>query len=77
MISANIYKEILSEYEILNDNAKKKLYKKKEICYKKCPRIKEIDDELNMTGIKISKAIISASKEDKQKYIENIRDKNI
>ncbi len=73
MISPNIYREILREYEELSDNAKKKLEIKKELCYKKCPRIKEIDDELNMTAIKISKAIIYANKEDKKKYIEDIK----
>lgn len=73
MISQNIYKEILTEYEHLADNAKKKMNLKKEICYKKCPKIKEIDDELNMTSIKIAKAIICASKDEKQKYIEDIK----
>lgn len=73
MISQNIYKEILIEYEHLADNAKKKMNLKKEICYKKCPKIKEIDDELNMTSIKIAKAIICASKDEKQKYIEDIK----
>ena len=73
MISPNIYKEILKEYEELSDNAKKKLEIKKELCYKKCPRIREIDDELNMTAIKISKAIIYANKQDKNKYIEDIK----
>ena len=34
MISPNIYKEILKEYEELSDNAKKKLEIKKELCYK-------------------------------------------
>lgn len=74
MISQNIYKEILREYEELTDDAKKKIELKKEICYKKCPRIREIDEQLNMTGIKISKAIIYAGREDKKKYIQDIKD---
>ena len=74
MISQNIYKEILAEYEKLSDDAKKRLNQKKEICYKKCERIREIDDELNITAIKISKAIILANKEEKQKYIETIKE---
>ena len=73
MISQNVYREILAEYEVLSDEAKKTLAKKKEVCYKKCPRIKEIDDELNMTAIKISKAIILATKEQKENYIEQIK----
>ncbi|WP_317367435.1 ATP-binding protein [uncultured Tyzzerella sp.] len=73
MISQAIYKDILAEYEKLTDDAKKKIELKKEICYKKCKRIKEIDDELNMTAIKISKAIIYAGKDEKQKYIEDIK----
>lgn len=73
MISPNIYKEILAEYEKLSDEAKKKLEIKKQICYKKCPQIEQIDQELNLTAIKISKAIICAKKEDKLKYIEEIK----
>ena len=74
MISSNLYKEILSEYEVLSDNAKKKLKEKKEICYKKCPRIKEIDEELSMSGIKIAKSVIYANKDEKQNYINSIKD---
>lgn len=73
MISPNIYKEILAEYEKLSEDAQKKLEIKKQICYKKCPEIEEIDKELNLTAIKISKAIIYANKEDKLKYIEEIK----
>lgn len=73
MISSNLYKEILAEYETLSDNAKKKLKEKKEICYKKCPRIKEIDEELSMSGIKIAKSVIYADKEEKQNYINSIK----
>ncbi len=73
MISQHIHKEILLEYEKLADDAKRKLELKKEICYRKCPRIKEIDDELNTTAIKLSKAIINANKIDKDKYLEEIR----
>ncbi len=74
MISSNLYKEILAEYEVLSDNAKKKLKEKKEICYKKCPRIKEIDEELSMSGIKIAKSVIYANKDEKQNYINSIKD---
>nr|WP_317356895.1 ATP-binding protein [uncultured Tyzzerella sp.] len=72
-ISKNIYKSVLEEYEYLSDEARKKIDMKKELCYKKCPRIKEIDEELNMTGIKISKAIIYANKDEKLKYIDEIK----
>ncbi|WP_250278872.1 ATP-binding protein [[Clostridium] colinum] len=73
MISQMMHKEILSEYEKLSDESKKKLEIRKNICYKKCHRIKEIDEELNMTAIKISKAIINAKKEEKKEYIEEIK----
>lgn len=73
MLGAETYKEILKEYEKMSDNAKHLLEKKKQILYKKCPKIEEIDTELNLTCIKISKAIIGAIKEDKQAYIEEIK----
>lgn len=70
-----IYEDILKEYELLQLKAKQKLEHKKILCYNKCPKIKEIDDELNLTGIKISKAIIYANKQEKMKYIEDIKTK--
>lgn len=73
MVSKNIYKEVLKEYEVLSINAKKRFDERRKLCYKKCPRIKEIEDELNMIGIKISKAVIYANKIEKEKYLEEIR----
>lgn len=74
MLSNDIYKEILKEYEEMSDNAKHILENKKQLLYQKCPRIKEIDDELNLTCIKLSKALIGALKEDKQNYINEIKE---
>ena len=74
MLGAEIYKEILKEYENLVDNSKKLFEDKKKFLYKKCPRIEEIDLELSLTCIKLSKAIIGAMKEEKQSYIDEIKD---
>ncbi|MFI3231456.1 MAG: ATP-binding protein [bacterium] len=68
-----MHREVMNEYERLQKIASNKLKERKEICYKKCPRIKEIDNELNKTGIKITKLIIIADKEDKLKYLEKIK----
>ncbi len=76
MVSKNIYKEVLEEYEILSINAKKRFNERRELCYKKCPRIKEIEDELNMTSVKIAKAVIKANKLEKEKYLEEIKNIN-
>lgn len=73
MLDNEIYKEILKEYEQMSLNATHILENKKQILYKTCPRIKEIDDELNLTCAKISKALISVSKEDKINYINQIK----
>lgn len=73
MIIENIYKEVLLEYEQLKSDVTKKLNKKKDFCYSKCNKIKEIDDKINMTGLKISKAVISANINDKKQYIENLK----
>ena len=73
MLTQDIYKEILKEYEEMSNNAKHILENKKKLLYEKCPRIKEIDEELNLTCIKISRALINASKDDKKAYIEEIK----
>lgn len=74
MFGREIYKEILKEYDELSNKARYMLEDKKEVVYKKCNRIKEIDEELNTTCIKISKLIIGALKDDKKIHLEEIRD---
>ena len=69
MIKNKIIKEILTDYEKLQDQAKKILRQKLDFVYEKCPKIKQIDEQLNLVGISISKAII---KEDSSKRKELI-----
>ncbi len=73
MLEKEIYIELLKEYEQMAYKAKQKLNLKKEILYKACPQIEEIDKEISMVGIKITKAIIGAIKEEKEAYIEKIK----
>lgn len=68
-----MHKEVILDYDRLQEIAKDNLKQRKEICYKRCPRIKQIDDELSETGLKIVKSIIIANKEDKDKYLEEIK----
>ena len=51
-------KEILREYEEDRTEASRLLDKRKEMVYKKEPRILEIENELTATGIKIAKKIL-------------------
>lgn len=73
MNTSEMYKELLKDYDKSANIAREKLAMKKQNCYIKCPRIKEIDEELNLTGIKISRLLINANKTDKFKYIDEIK----
>lgn len=70
---SNIYKEIFFDYEKLQIKAQKNLKLKRLQSYEKCPLLKEIDDELNETGLKISKAIVLSTPNQKQTYLKEIR----
>lgn len=50
---------ILRDYEIKRDNAKFEQKKREREVYSKVPRIKEIDEEINKTGLLISRAVIN------------------
>lgn len=77
MSRALIYKEILRDYEKDRDASKRILEKRKEEVYSKIPRIKEIDKELSMTGVSITKNILSSSdSSDKKLLIDNLKKKN-
>ncbi len=73
MNKREIFDSIQKEYEQLQLVAKEKLERKKIFCYEKCPRIKEIDEQLQNTAIKISKTLIGANKENKQNYVNYIK----
>lgn len=74
MSVSEIYKELLKDYDILASISKEKMKAKRENCYEKCPRIREIDEELNLTGIRITKAIIQANSEEREKYVKEIKE---
>lgn len=73
MNSKEFYKIILEEYAQLQQQSINALETRKAICYKKCSRIKEIDEELNQTGIKIAKALILSTPEEKANYLDHIK----
>ena len=52
---SSIYKEVLREYDQLKDASIAHQKEKQDLVYKRLPRIEEIDHEISMTGIKISK----------------------
>lgn len=54
----DIIKEILLEYEKTRDSAQRDLEYRKAQVYEIVPRIKEIEDEINKVGIKLSKLIL-------------------
>ncbi len=58
-ISPNIYKQILTKYDKKRLRAEQDLEDRKKAVYEVLPRIKEIDDTMFNTGIKIAKAILA------------------
>lgn len=66
--------EILRDYEEKRNRAKAFKEKRLQEVYEKVPRIKKIDEELQRTGISISKALIRGT-EDPEKTIENFKQK--
>lgn len=70
------FKKILHQYDLKRMHGQKKLEKRKEHVYRLCPAIKEIDDELSLTGIKITKAIIY-SPEKQEEFINGLKERNL
>lgn len=62
--------EILNEYEKTRDMKKKELEYRKDMVYEKVPRIQEIDEQLALTGIKISRLILSNPEESRRLIAE-------
>ena len=67
-----IYKEILREYEKTRDLNKHILSEKQKKVYKSVPEIYEIDQKINLTGIKIAKTVLQ-NKSDLNNLIETLR----
>lgn len=77
MSKAQIYENIFREYEKIRDENNRIVEARKLKIYNQFPRIKEIDDEINMLGFQISKAVLRAeTDEEKYHYIEEIQNKN-
>ena len=60
MKNQSIHKEILREYESLRSAARQKLEARRLKVYGDVPRIEEIDRELQLSGIRLSKLALSA-----------------
>lgn len=77
MNKAQIYEEIFKQHEKTRDENKRILEARKNKIYAQYPRIKEIDNEINMLGLQISRSVLkSETEEEKNKYIQEIQNKN-
>ncbi|MEA4816299.1 MAG: ATP-binding protein [Lachnospiraceae bacterium] len=57
-IKSEVYREIKNSYQKTRDAEKeKRLLRLKEV-YKKCPEIEDLDNELSMTGVSLSKLVL-------------------
>lgn len=70
-----IYKELLKEYDEIRTQSQKELKLKKQYVYKLIPRVEEIDKELSLTGIKVTKAIIN-NPTNSQTLVLNLEEEN-
>ncbi|NLY43448.1 MAG: ATP-binding protein [Clostridiaceae bacterium] len=74
------YLEILKSYDILQENHRKELEKRKKEIYQKIPRIEEIDRELYSLGLSLTRQILNknSNAEDMiEKYKQKTLDLNI
>lgn len=62
--------EILREYEQTRDLKKKELKYRKEMVYERIPQIKDIEEKLALTGIKVSRLILSNPEESQRLMAE-------
>ena len=62
MIQNSVYREISRNYERLRNKAESERLLREEEIYEKIPRIREIDGEIALTGIKMAKAVMSKEK---------------
>lgn len=58
-LNSSIYKEILKEYDEIQTNSKKQLKSRKKYIYSILPKIEQIDKQLSLLGVNITKAIIN------------------
>ena len=65
-----IYKDVIKNFDMQRTDDKSELDKRRQIVYKSVPRIEEIDSEINLTGIKIAKQIMSDPDESEKFVIE-------
>lgn len=74
MGKAEVYAEILREYEIDRDNSQRMLAERKKSIYEAIPRIKDIDYELSKTGAGLARLFLENNKA--ENALENARAKN-
>lgn len=70
---SSLYKEVLREYDQLKDASIAHQKEKQDLVYKRLPRIEEIDHEISMTGIKISKMTLLNPK-DKEALLYQLKE---
>lgn len=58
MTKTEIYKKIDREYEKMRAAAFYEQRQRQELLYEKIPRIKEIEEEISLTGVKVAKAML-------------------
>ena len=63
-MSNEILNNLLKEYEQKKTNAEIEMLNRKDRLYDSIPRLREIEDEINKTGIESAKNIINGNKED-------------
>ena len=55
-------RDILLKYQRKRDDNEEKLEKRKQSIYESLPEIKKIDDEISMSGLRLTKAVLKDTK---------------
>lgn len=66
---------LLQEYETKKRKAFNDLEARKQALYLSCPRLQEIEDELNHSSIQTVKSILYSNNNEKETYLENLNKK--
>jgi len=71
-MTSDLLNTLLQEYEVKRRNALKDLETRKQLLYASCPRLEEIEFELNNISIHTVKSILYSNNEDKENYLKNL-----
>ena len=68
-----IFKEVMREYDRLQNKSRRVLEERRHEVYTKIPRIKDIDTELSLAGVRIARLVIGRGVDESQQLAEELK----